>query len=266
MVTEGQPATGDEPEGAPPTPAPAPPTPAPTPTPFPDERYKGLQRRVSSLEEENRGLQERLDSAPPATGGMTPDMVAQNAYLYYLNAAKAQGMEEQAAGQLAQGYAQAAKAAALYQQSQQQLANVQTRLQVEQIERQARESAQRTTQQMRSFADTVGLKADDPNLDYGDEGGDPAERWEALRTSIPRAQEASKLAVKGAPAEPVPAPDRSAERVDTTGGARPAQDNAEILKRQALEADAEYRQGRGRWNPFRIKELFDKARQAGAQF
>lgn len=247
------------------------------PTTQPSEEYKGFQRKISALEVENERLKRQVgdgsrlgDTSSPAVQfqpqqqpqvqlNATQQLAAQNAYHQTVAYYKSQGVDDAAA----HAYGQAAYANVLYQYSQGELQNLQTQRYLEQAEQEAREAARRVTNEMRSFATMLNVAPDSPVLDYGDESGDPADRWRTFRESVTRAQAVSPPAP---PAEPPPPPDRSAERVDTTGGSRPPSDNAQILKERALAADAAFRGGDQTHNAAQIRAMFKEAEAAGADF
>lgn len=264
MVTEGQPTTVGTPPENPPE--------VKEPTTQPSEEYKGLQRTISQKDTEIARLQEQVDAQPSPqpppidTGGQSQltsvQILAQNAYLQGRDAAIKSGLDENAAN----AYGQAAGTQVLYQQAQQQVVDVNARLVVQQADQEARASAQKTTGAMRAFAQKQGLDPTDTSLDYGDEGDEADVRWRGFGASLSLAQEAQREAVAAAPVPPEPAPDRSAERVDTSGSDSPPTANAEALKQEALREDAAMKGGKKPWNAGRLAGLFKKAEDAGAQF
>jgi len=265
METEGKVVTE---EGAPPTTEDAPPTETPTALPSvqagPSEEYKGLQRALSTAQEQIKGLREQLAAQPavqPSTGA-TVQSQAENYYWQMYNAAKAQGMDDAAA----QAHGNYGKVAFMFQAAQQEIAELQARHQQEIVAREADRVEQSLVSELRDMARDVGLDPDDPLLDYGESGQDAAARMGRLRRSIPEVRTARAAATANAPAEPVQPPDHSAERVDTSGSTSPPSGDAEKKKQTFIAADAAYKNGSRALTPIDLKRLRDEAVAAGAEF
>jgi len=264
METEGQQvATEEAPvatqEVTPPTEPPAPP-----PAPGPSEEYKGLQRALSTAQEEIRKLKEQATQpvAQPSTGA-TVQSQAENAYWQLYNAAKGQGMDDAAA----QAHGNYGKVYLMFQASQQEIAELQARHQQETVAQQGREADQRLVSEMRDLSRDMGLDPDDALLDYGEVGQDAGSRMGRLRRSIPEVRSARQAAQASAPAEPVEPPDRSAERIDTSGSTGAPSGDGERKKQTYLSAYAAYQQGApGHLSARALKDLHDEAVAAGAEF
>ena len=268
METEGQTATEEAKpatqEGAPPTDPPAAPAPPPI-SAGPSEEYKGLQRALSTAQEQIKGLKEQLVAQPavqPSTGA-TVQSQAENAYWQAFNAAKGQGMDDQAA----QAYGNYAKLYIMFQGSQQEIGDLTARFQQETVAREAERASDALLSELRDQARDAGVDPSDPLLDYGEGSQDAATRMGRLRRSLPEVRKVRAEAQASAPAEPTEAPDHSAERVDTTGSTSPPSGDGERKKQTYLDGVEAYRKGMpGAPNPAEQRRLFVEAKEAGAEF
>ncbi len=257
-VKEEAPLTQEE---APPSEPPLPTPPAPPATPQePPEDYKAIQRTLSKLQEDNKALAAQVNvlSQQPAT---TSDAQAQNTYSQYYLAAKEKGWEEEAARAVGQSAMYQVMAAAKSQE----VIDLQQKIKDEERRTAVTEASREAVSDMRVLAQSMGLSPDDPNLDYGDEGDEIGTRMRAFRRSIPQAQQAKAAA---APAEPQPAPDRSAEKVTEAGNTAPvagSTEAAEAAKKKFLDAAEANRAGRG-VKPAELARLRNEALAAGATF
>lgn len=269
MLTEGQTATE---EAKPATQEGAPPTDPPAPAPKgPTEEYKGLQRANSAqkttldAQEKRIADLERQITAQPLsqTGAPTIEATADNFYWQYFNAAKARGAEDAQA----QAEGNTAKLGILLQASQQQVLDLRTREQEQALAHEAERANNALESELRDQARDAGVDPNDPRLDYGEGSQDAATRMRRLRQSIPAVRTATAEAEASAPAEPVVAPDHSAERVDTTGSTSPPSGDGERKKQTYLDGVEAYRTGMpGAPSPAEQRRLLAEAVEAGAEF
>jgi hypothetical protein len=166
----------------------------------------------------------------------------------------------------AQAHGEYAKTAFQLSVSQQQVQELQARHQQEIADRDARDGQERLLSEMRDMARDLGLDPANPLLDYGEVSQDAASRMARLRRSIPEVRAAMATATANAPAEPLQAPDHSAEAIDTTGSTSAPAGDAERKKQTYLDAYSAYQTGLRVFSALDLKRLRDEAVAAGAEF
>lgn len=233
----------------------------------PSPEYKGLQRSLQRIQDENAELKRKVDelsNRPQAQAqiGIDPVQAAVNAYWSQVYTQKIQeGRDETQARELANAYAESYRAQINLQQREQEDAR-------REEARRVTEYAGKLSTEMRELAADSGVDPNDPDLDYGDgSSADATERMRRFRQSLKyvRANQAAQ-----APVAAQRAPDRSGARVDRqepTGAV--GKPDAEGKMRAFEKLDADIKEGRvaaNRANYARLKELKEEAIAAGAVF